>query len=370
MAFTNANNATLNLQAALRGSQVVQSDHAEMIIPQWLTMVTRALNAQLVMRNHVWAPTPTKTSGDKINIPSLGRLTVNPKVSDKPVTLQKSTSSNFSFFADRHIETSRMFEDIASLQHDYPLMQLYTEEAGLALARDLDNWILSHRVALKAEGQVIRCENGSGTGVPLDLASILAAKLKMEKDDVPTDGLSLIVSPAQYISLLSDDLLINADYRAGGAPVSSGVVGTVYGIPVIVTNNIRKNATTGFRIGDSETEGATPGVAFWDGTAADYSLYYPDSTKLGSWTADQKVGGQHTLTAPTSGAAGDTLEIGAYSAILCRPEWLAFWQRKSITAESSRETLYLSDALVSHQYYGAKLYRPEFGVVIESFEAN
>lgn len=369
MAFTNATNANLNLQATYRGSATLPSDHAQMIIPQWLTMVTRALNAKLIMKNYVWAPTPTKTSGDKINIPSLGRLTVNPKIEENPVTLQKATSNNFSFFADRHVETSRMFEDIGQLQFDYNLMQLYTEEAGLALARDVDNWILSHRVALKAEGQVVRSENGGGTGQPLTLAAILAAKLKMEKDDVPMDGVTLIVSPAQYVSLLTDDLLTNADFIASGAPTTTGVIGTVYGIPVVVTNNIRKNAITGFRIGDSETEGPTPGVAHWD-TAARYSLYYPDATKLGSWTAEQKVGGQHTLTAPTDSTDGDTLEIGAYSALLCRPEWLAFWQRKSITAESSRETLYLADAMVSHQFYGCKLYRPEFGVVIESFEAN
>lgn len=369
MAFTNAQNAALNLQATYRGSAVAASDHAQMIIPQWLTMVTRALNSKLVMKNYVWSPTPTKTSGDKINIPSLGRLTVNPKIEENPVTLQKATSNNFSFFSDRHIETSRMFEDIGEMQRDYNLMQLYTEEAGLALARDLDNWILSHRVALKAAGQVIRSESTPGTGTRLTLAAILAAKLRMEKDDVPLDGLTLIVSPAQYVSLMTDELLVSSDYTAGGAPVATGVVGTVYGIPVVVTNNIRKNAITGFRIGDSETVGPTPGVAHW-ATAPRYSLYYPDSTKLGLWTAQQKVGGQHTLAAPTAVLPGDTLEIGAYSALLCRPEWLAFWQRKSITAESSRETLYLADAMVSHQFYGCKLYRPEFGVVIESFEAN
>jgi len=369
MAFLNTNNAALNLQATYRGSAVAASDHSQLVIPQWLTMVTRALNSKLIMKNYVWSPTPTKTSGDRINIPSLGRLHVNPKVEEQPVQLQKATSANFSFFADRHIETSRMFEDIGELQRDYNAMQLYTEEAGLALARDIDHWILSHRVALKAAGQVIRSESTPGTGTRLNLAAILAAKLRMEKADVPMEGLTLIVSPAQYVSLLTDDLLVNADYTAGGAPTATGVVGTVYGIPVVVTNNIRKNATTGFQIGDSDTTGPTPGVAHWS-TAARYSLYYPDSTKLGSWTANQKVGGQHTLAAPTSTLPGDTLEIGAYSALLCRPEWLAFWQRKSVTAEASRETLYLADAMVSHQYYGCKLYRPEFAVVIESFEAN
>lgn len=370
MAFSNATNASANLQATYRGSQVVRGTNPEFITPQWLTMVTRALNSKYIMKNHVWQPTPVKQSGDEINIPSMGRLTVNPKLEERPVKLQTATSGNFKFYADRHVETSRMFDDIQQIQDDYNAMSLYTDEAALALARDIDHWILSHRVALKAEGQVIRAEDGGGTGTRLNLAAIQAAKLKMEKDDVPMEGVHLIVSPSQYMSLLNDDLLINADYTSGGAPVATGVVGSIYGIPVVVTNAIRKNATTGFRIGDSDTAGATPGVAFWDGAAADYSLYYPDAAKAGSWPAEQKMGGQHTLEAPTNATPGDSLEVGAYSAILCRPEWLAFWQRKSVTAETSRETLYLGDAMVTHQYYGCKLYRPEFACVIESFETT
>lgn len=370
MAFLNSNNAALNLQGTYRGGAVLPSTISEFIVPQWLTDVTRALNSNLVMKDYVHMISPLKTSGDEITIPSFGRLHVHPKIEERPVRLQTASPSSFKFKADRHIEVSRFFEDITVLKDSYDARSLYTQEAGLALARDIDNWILAHRVALKAEGQVIRCETAGGADAPLNLGAILAAKLVMEKADVPVDGLTLIVSPAQYQSLLQDDLLINADYRAGGAPVSSGVVGTVYGIPVVVTNNIRKNATTGFRIGDTDTTGATPGVAFWDGSAADYSLYYPDSAKLGSWSAEDKVGGQHTLTAPTASTDGDTLEIGAYSAILCRKEWLAFWMRKMAESETGRETLYLSDVMVTHQYYGCKLHRPEFAVVIESFEAN
>lgn len=372
MAFSNSNNAALNLQGTYRGGAVLPSTISEFIVPQWLTEVTRALNSSMVMKNYVNMVTPLKTSGDELTIPSFGRLHVNPKLEERPVRLQTASPSSFKFKADRHIEVSRFFEDITVLKDSYDARRLYTEEAGLALARDIDHWILGHRVALKAEGQVIRCEDGSGNGQPLNLAAIRAAKLAMELDDVPMDGVTLIVSPAQYYSLLATEELINADYRAGGAPVSTGIVGSIYGIPVVVTNHIRKNATSGFRIGDTDTAGATPGVAFWNtsGTAkADYSLYYPDSAKLGNWTAEDKVGGQHTLTAPTVSTDGDTLEIDAYSAILCRKEWLAFWMRKMAESETGRETLYLSDVMVTHQYYGCKLHRPEFGMVIESFEA-
>ena len=351
------------------GSAFTPTNLDKFIPELWSSEVTRALNEKLVMKDHVKRIPGTQRKGDVIHVPSVGRLSVNPKISETPVTLQNGTPGEFTFKRDRHVESSFMVEDIAALQSDYDTRSIYSQEAGLALARDIDAWLLAHRVVLKAEGQIV--QSGGGTPAPLNLAAILTARLMLEKADVPVEGAHLIVSPAQYTSLLQIDEFINGFY-VDNRPVVTGQVGTIFGIPVIVTNAIRKNATSGFRIGDSDTAGATPGVAFWNtgGTpAANYSRYYPDESKLAPWTATQKVGGQHTLTAPTSTTPGSTLAIGQYSALLCHPDWLAFWMDDMAKTESSRETLFLADAVVSHQYYGCKVYRKQFAVVIESNEA-
>lgn len=334
-------------------------------IPEiWSSEIIRARNSSLVMANYCKRIPDSMKRGDVLHVPSVGRLSVNPKISEAPVQLQNGTPQEFTFFRDRHVETSFMIEDIANIQSDYDARGIYTEEAGLALARDIDSWILSHRAEIKRQGRVV-----SG-GSALSLANILTARLLLLQADVPLDDLVLVISPAQHASLLSITQFISSDF-VNGRPVETGKVGSLYGIPVIVTNAIRKNATSGFRIGDSDPTGATPGVQFWSATntRAEFSRYFPDSTKLTPWNIQQKVGGQHVFTPVTvANETTDTLLVGAYSAILCSKEWLAFWMSDSPKVESSREVLFQADAVVSIQYYGAKVYRPECAVVIETTE--
>jgi len=334
-------------------------------IPEiWSSEIIRARNASLVMLDYVKRIPDAMKRGDVLHVPSVGRLSVNPKISEAPVQLQNGTPTEFTFFRDRYVETSFMIEDIANIQADYDTRGIYTEEAGLALARDMDNWILSHRVEIKRQGRLVT------GGVALLLADILTARLLLLQADVPLEDLVLIISPAQHASLLAIQQFISADF-VSGRPIETGLVGSVYGIPVVVSNNIRKNATTGFRIGDGDATGATPGVQFWStaNTRAEYSRYFPDATKLAPWNVQQKVGGQHTLTAVTVAAEiTNTLRVGYYSALLCSKEWLAFWMSESPKVESSREVLFQADAVVSCQYYGAKVYRPECAVVIETQE--
>ncbi|ASV43892.1 major capsid protein [Cyanophage BHS3] len=347
------------------GSAFTQTNLDKFIPELWTTEIIRARNSKLVMLDHVKRMPDSMLVGDIVHVPSVGRLAVNPKIAETPVSLQNGTPGEFTFSRDRYIESSFMLEDIAAIQSNYDARSIYTEEAGLALARDIDAWILSHRVVIKALGNVV---TNAGN---MSLGNILTAKLMLEKADVDISEARLIVSPAQYTSLLQIDQFINGFYT-NVQPVVTGQVGTLFGIPVVVTNAIKKNATSGFKIGDADTAGATPGVAFWNTStsAANFSRYYPDSTKTAPWTSSQKVGGQHTLTAPTSSSPGDTLAIGSYSAILCTPEWLAFWMGQEPKVESSREVLFQADAVVSTQYYGCKVYRPECAVIIETGEAG
>ena len=349
--------------SALRGAAFTQTVLDKFIPELWMDEVIRARNAKMFMKDHVKMIPDSMKKGNLVHVPKTGRMTVNIKVSEAPVNLQTNTPTEFTMTVDRYMESSFIVEDIAALQEDYDARNIFTQEAGLALARDIDHWILSHRVAIKAAGNVIQCRTAADDADDvLNRAAILAARLVMQQADVPLDDVVLIVSPAQYTSLLSIDGFINGFY-VEGKPTMTGRVGNLYGIPVMETNHIVKNAITGFRIGDADTPGATPGVAHWT-TVAEYSKYYPDAAKLAAGS-----GGQESLTAPTSGTDGDTLKIGQYSAIMCSKEWLAVWMQQAPKVESSREVLYQADAIVATQYYGMKTYRPETAVIIESNEA-
>lgn len=350
------------------GSAFTQANLDKFIPELWTSEIIRARNSNLRMMDAVRRIPDSMKRGDVLHVPSVGRLAVNVKFPEQPVQLQNGTPGEFTMTVDRYIESSFMLEDIALIQSDYDARSIYTEEAGLALARDIDAWVLGHRVVLKAQGQLVTAKDASNNDTTLNRSAILTARLLLEQADVPLDDVVLYVSPAQYTSLLQIDQFVNTFY-VNDRPTVTGRVGSIYGIPVEVTNAIKKNATTGFRIGDSDVVGPTPGVAFWNNTTASYSRYYPDASKTATqWGA--RNGGQHTLTAPTSTAAGDTLRVGYYSALLCSKDWFALWMQQEPKLESSREVLFQADAVVATQLYGGKVYRKECGVVIESNEAS
>jgi N4-gp56 family major capsid protein len=353
-------------QSPLQGAGFTQSSLNFFIPELWMDEVIRARNAKMMMLEYVKRIPDSMKKGDVLHVPRVGRLSVNYKRPEQPVTLQTNGPTEFTMRVDRYMESSFMIEDIAAIQEDYDARSIYTEEAGLALARDIDHWILSHRLGIKKAGQVIQSRNAANTADDvLNRAAILAARLRLLQANVPLEDIVLHVSPAQYTSLLNVDGFINGFY-VDGKPTTTGRVGELFGIPVIENNHILKNANANFRIGDSGATGPTPGVAFWNGTAAVYSDYYPDQTKF----VDPTHGGQEaTMTAPTAGTPGDTLAINQYSAIMCHKDWLAFWMQQEPKIESSREVLYQGDAVVCTQYYGAKTFRSDCAIVIESNEA-
>jgi hypothetical protein len=107
MTFSNANNATYNLQASYRGAAYTKADVSSWIKKQWATMVRRELEQKLLMRQWVMNVSfPQGKVGDTITIPTLGRLGVNRKVAGVPVTLQKGNTGSWSIQVSQYAETS------------------------------------------------------------------------------------------------------------------------------------------------------------------------------------------------------------------------------------------------------------------------
>lgn len=238
-----------------------------------------------------------------------------------------------------------MIEDIVNIQSQYNLRSEYTREAGYALARDLDNWILALRADLNSNPTqvVFNTSTGATGGTPLALsrAAILTAKQILDEADVPQEGRMLAVSPGQYNDLLTIDEFINTRY-IDGRPTVTGKVGELYGMNVVESTQISVNSTTGYVNGTGAIAQPTPGVAG--------SPYFPSQFFSGTGT-----------TLPTT---SNSLPLA--TAIMFHPDWAMMGMQLAPKIESSREVLFQADAVVATQIYGAKMYRPDHAVLIHS----
>lgn len=355
MSFSNANNTSLNLQAQYRGGVNVRADVASWIKKQWATMVRRELDQNLLMRRYVMTVTfPDGKKGDRVTIPTLGRLAVNDKVAAQPVILQKPGTGTWSIDITRHKEVSFMVEDIAEMMLDPNglFAANAAKEAAYAIGRDIDAQLLGLRALTMSVASQNVYSNGAANAAanvasqPLNLSSFLRAKLIFDQAGVPESGRVVVVSPVQYMQLLALDKVQSMFYRTS-APLESGIVGTLMGLPVYMTNMIGANSLTGFLNGTTAIP--TPGVS---GAG---QVYYPDQ------------GTATTLPTTWNTTANTTPETQAvHTAMLLHKDAYALAMLQEPKTETSRETLYLSDAVVTSTVYGAREYRTTNAVLIHT----
>lgn len=355
--FTNANNTTFNLQATYRGAVMNKADVNSWIKKQWATYVRRELEQDLLLRRFVMnVQFPNGKKGDRVTIPTLGRLGVNRKVAGVPVTLQAGNTGSWSIDIDQYVETSFMIEDIVDIMLDPSglLAQNMAKEAAYAIKRDLDAFLLGLRAAVQNLGGnqvIVNSADGtfgaSAASQPLTISSILRAKRYMDEADIPASERVLIVSPAQYAQLLAQDKVQSMFYRTS-APLENGVVGVILGIPVYMTSMITTNSATGFANG-TVTGLPTPGV-----TGAG-QIYYPSQDTATTLPVTWGT---------TANAAGDPRNV--HTALLLHREAFALAMLMEPKTEYSRETLYLADAVVTSTLYGSRMYRPGNAVIIHT----
>lgn len=319
-----------------QGEIMGRSEGANFIPEIWSAEIFRYRAETLILAQYVKRLNFNGGVGDYLRMPKINRLGVNDKLPKQPVRYQATAGGRWDMKVDRYKESSFMIEDILQIQSNVNLRSEYTAELGVAMARDMDNAILAHRASfVNVPGSHIT------TAGALDDAKILAAIETLDIRRVPKQGRVLIVAPAQHADLISGaSRFINGDFigQSGSMPLNTGMVGSVYGIPVVISDNITVNSLTGFTNGDDDlAPSPTPGMTG--------SLYYPT---------------QFDITAP------GTLAAGRWSAMLLTMDALAMAVVKMPSVEQSRDIDYQADKVVTTQIYGIKPWREDGAIVIST----
>lgn len=308
---------------------------ASVFIPEiWSTDIMRYRLEDLVFARYVKRIPFSGRAGDTIKMPRISRLGVHTKSLKTPIEYQSVTDTEWEMTITRYQYSAIMVEDIVEIQSHTSLRQEYTREISRALARDLDLAIQAERAAIIGADSTHHVTSTA----PVSKAEILAAIEILDRERVPAEGRVLIVSPAHYASLLAIDQFVSADY-VNGMPTVTGRIGTIYGIPIVVSNYLAKNSTTGLYNGDNDpAPSPTPGMT--------NSLYYPD----------QEDGTVTSLTADY------------YSAVMLHRDCIALALQKMPSVSSAWDIDYQATKVASTQLYGLKLFRPSHGVVISTDE--
>lgn len=220
-------------------------------IPElWSDEVIGAYKTRLVVANLVTKLSHKGKKGDTIHIPKPGRGTASAKAASTQVTLIADTADVINISIDKHYEYSKLIEDIAEVQALSSMRKFYVDDAGHALARQVDtdlfntaelfqggatagDWTKAKEMT--AAGVLSDYVNGSTAEGDISDAAIRALLLILDNADVPMDNRSLIIPPVAANDLLGIDRFTEQQFIGDGNAIKTGRIGMIYGVDVFIS---------------------------------------------------------------------------------------------------------------------------------------
>jgi len=295
------------------GSNHVTNTTAATFIPElWSDEIVAAYKNSLVMANVVNKMPMRGKKGDTIHIPKPTRGSASAKAASTQVTLQAATESEVVVTIDKHYEYSRLIEDITEVQALASLRKFYTDDAGYALAKQVDTDLFAEAVSSFTKYYIdganglaaYAADTVTATDLFTDLGLRDAIQL-LDDADVPMDNRVLVVPPSAVNTIRGIDRYMSSDFAQGGTV--RGQIGSLYGIPVVVSTNC-------------------PVIE----------------------TAAENAGGS----------------VDVKGAVLMHKDAIVFAEQAGVRSQTQYKQEYLSTLFTSDTLYGVKTLRSESGIII------
>jgi N4-gp56 family major capsid protein len=198
--------------------------------------------------------------------PAPVRGSANAKVADTQVVLQGDTHSVVNLSIDKHYEYSVVIEDIVEVQALSSLRRFYTDDAGYALATQVDNDLFTiceglqggvvggasaslwEKAVIGGDGTTLFTGNSSNDSDITD-AGIRKMILTLDNADVPMDGRFMIIPPIAANDMLGINRFTEQQYIGNGEAIKTGKIGSIYGIDVYVSSNCPTIESGAARVG-------------------------------------------------------------------------------------------------------------------------
>jgi N4-gp56 family major capsid protein len=222
------------------GTNHVTNTTAATFIPEiWSDEIIASYENALVVKPLVRAMSMVGKKGDTVHIPKPDRGTASAKSAETEVTLITGTTSELVVTIDQHFEYSRLIEDITDVQALNSLRSFYTEDAGYALAKKVDDALIAEAANFTAQ---LECgasgtAASAGTAVAFNDASFRDAVQTLDDNDVPMSQRVFVIPPAVKNAMLGISNYISTDFVTG-RPVENGKIGSLYGVDIYVSTNL------------------------------------------------------------------------------------------------------------------------------------
>ena len=273
---------------------------ANFIPEMWSDEVIANYKAQLVVANLVTKTSFKGKKGDTLHLPVPARGSASAKATSTQVTLIADTAGVVDVLINKHFEYSKLYEDIAEMQALNSMRRFYTDDAGYALAKRVDQDLmllgagfqsgsiagatnLYETAVIGGDGSTAFSGAANGNGSAMTDAGLRKMIQKLEDQDINSAQLSLIIPPVEANVLRGIARFTERAFVGDGEVIKTGRLGNLYGVEVFQTSNcpwIHVNSVTGTQ-SVTFTSTAPTGTAFEDefGLTVNWTTSTPTDTK-------------------------------------------------------------------------------------------
>lgn len=238
--------------------------------------------------------------GDTLHIPVPARGSASAKAASTQVTLIADTAGVVDVLINKHFEYSKLYEDIAEMQALSSMRKFYTDDAGYALAKRVDQDLhllgagfnagsiagatnLYEKGVIGGDGSTNFSGASGGNGTALTDAGLRTAIQTLEDQDVNSAELNLVIPPVEAKVLRGISRFTEQAFVGSGDVIKTGRLGNLYGTDIFTSTNcvwIHCNSVTGTQSVTFSTTAPT-GASYSDAFAltVDWDTSSPSDTK-------------------------------------------------------------------------------------------
>lgn len=189
-------------------------------------------------------------AGDTVRINSIGRVTVSNYVKNTDMAAPETlTDAQLTLLIDQLKSFNFQIDDVDKAQQNPKVMAEAMREAAYALRDVNDTFLASFHTGADA-ANLIGNDTTPITGLTPAQAyeQLVDLGVKLDEQDVPSEGRTVIVPP-WYVGLIEkDDRFVKAGTPASDAVLRNGFTGSAAGFEVLKSNNVPNTAGTKYKI--------------------------------------------------------------------------------------------------------------------------
>ena len=180
-----------------------------------------------------------KGYGDVLHIPEMSLISASDKVAGEDVTYDATVTTETQLTVNKHKFVAKLFEDLAMIQSEADLVEKYSKMMGEALSRQVDADIWSELQNLEDS---LLLDNDD----TLTAGKFESALATLGEADIPyMDGeCAMVVNPTLFADILNPSggiaqyFIRNDAVGEGNRGLRTGMVGSLYGIDVYMSNTV------------------------------------------------------------------------------------------------------------------------------------